>query len=257
LARKRKSSPGGEKRRLSFLDKFKKDIAGIGTAGVKRPARPELPQQGPLEPAQRWKSLLWAIDSAQAHGDEGLRGLAVALARLIQADSMSLLLLDGRESMQPCATVEDLLWAQDRAITADGRSVEKLLTAQSGDRTIELASTAVIANIWQPSRLIKVLDWIGEQGTRGAWKQDRNHHAVVWHPWPLVWVTGGNHSTTAATLKGGGKLVCDASRDASPLLRAVTTDGIVWRNEEKQEIGKVRSLPMAGIIEIGRRLIGL
>jgi hypothetical protein len=73
----------------------------------------------------------------------------------------------------------------------------------------------------------------------------------------LLWIDNGNHSATAAMLKDGGAIRCEASFDATPLLRVVSTNGRLWFGENQRVLGLVRSLPMADIVEVGRRLVRL
>ncbi len=220
-----------------------------------RVPHPTLPQKGPLTKAQQWRSLLWMIDTAQAHGDEALRGLTIALARMIQAEAFAVLFLDARPHRSPDGSQDDLLWDKNLPITQNGRSLASLLVNRRKREYFELCASAVIANFWEPWRLVRAFQNLGPTCAWGAWCQSLNHHAVVWHPWPLIWIDNGNHSTTAAILKGGGKIQCEASFDAEPLLRVVTTNGRHWFGENGRKLSPVYSLPMAGILEIGRRLI--
>lgn len=218
---------------------------------------PRLPARGSLTRTQQWRSLLWMIDTAQAHGTNALRGLTIALARMIQADAFRALFFDARPHRSPDGSIDDLLWDRDRPVTRSGSRLEDLLTRRRIRDRIELEATATIAGIWEPWRLARALEHLGSSGSWGSWRQDSNHHAVCWHPWPLVWIDNGNHSATTATLKGGGTLTCEQSFDATPLLRAVTTNGRQWFGEDRRVLGSVNSLPMAGVIEVGRRLIAV
>lgn len=218
---------------------------------------PKLPARGLLRKTQQWRSLRWMVDTAQAHGVDALRGLSIALARMIQADAFGVLFLYARPHRSPNGSVDDLLWDRNQPITETGQRLADLLTPRTSRDRLELDATAAITNIWERWRLARALQHLGPFCTWGAWRQDENHHAVVWYPWPLVWIDNGNHSTTAAILKGGGAIRCEASFDATPLLRIVTTDGRRWFGENRRVLGRVRSLPMAGIVEIGRRLVQL
>lgn len=216
---------------------------------------PRLPEKGPLTKAQQWRSLLWIIDTAQAHGDHALRGLTIALARMVQAEAFSILLLDARPHRSPDGSVNDLLWDTNLPVTQSGQKMGDLLKRRRKRDSFDLGKSAVITNVWEPWRLARALQNLGPSCAWGPWRQDENHHAVAWYPWPIVWVDNGNHSATTATLKGGGMIRCEACVDATPLLRVVTTNGRQWFGENRRVLGKVGSLPMAGIFEIGRRLI--
>jgi hypothetical protein len=219
-----------------------------------RVERPVLPKYRRLTVLEQWTSLRWIIDTAETHGTHALRGLTVALSRMIQAQAFETLLMDARPFREPLGNVEQLLWDESQPVAKDGRRLADLMSRRRVRDRINLTATAVIAKIWEPWRLARALQNLGPGLGWGPWRQDNNHHAVAWHPWPLVWVYNGNHSVATATLRGGGELKCEASFDASPLLRLVTTDGESWFGEDRRVLGPVRSLPMAGIVEIGRRL---
>lgn len=228
-----------------------------GKAVKNRVPPPELRRQGKLSQKDQWRSLLWMIDTAQVHGPNALRTLSVALARIIQVDAFKSLFFDARPHHSSDGSVDDLLWGEETAITKDGRRLGDLLIRRRGRDEINLGRAVVIAKIWEPWRLARAFQCLGRGSTWGPWKQNHNHRAFSWHPWPLVWVYNGNHSSTAANLKGGGILRCEASYDAAPLLALVRTDGVRWFGENGMVLGSVHSLPMAGIMEIGRRLLDL
>lgn len=215
---------------------------------------PDLPKKGRLRREHRWQSLLWMINTAESHGRSGLIGLTVALTRMIQADAFATLFYDARPHRSPLGRIDSLLWGRDKLVVENSRR-DDLLTSLSDARTFELSTTAVIAAFWEPWRLARAMQNVGRDDAWGSWQQDSNHYAVAWDPWPLVWISNGNHSATAALLKGGGAITCEEHLDASPLLRVVRTDGHRWYGEFDRDLGPVRSLPMAGIIEIGRRLV--
>ena len=227
---------------------------GTGRDPPKRVERPSFPKRRGFTVSDQWISLRWMIDTAELQGTHALRGLTLALARMIQADAFKTLFLDARPYREPLGDIDELLWDQTKPVTRDGKCLAHVMTRRRLRDQIDLATTAVIAKIWEPWRVAKSLQNLGSDRAWGAWRQDQNHHAFSWHPWPLVWVYNGNHSVTAATLRGGGTLKCEASFDVSPLLQIVTTDGQSWFGEDRIVLGPVRSLPMAGIMEIGRRL---
>lgn len=168
------------------------------------------------------------------------------------------LVFDTREGISARTTVDDLLWDRSLAITHKGERIEDLLAATSNSQRFDLGTVALITRAWAPWRMARALQNLGPGCRWAKWKQDRlNHVAAVWHPWPLLWVSNGNHSATAAALKGGGRIKCEEAFDATPLLRVVTTNGRQWFGQGGQVLGRVRSMPMAGIFEIGRRLIRL
>lgn len=249
------ASAGGDGKSKSFVA-LPKTHRRSRVADTRVP-EPKLPARGALTRARQWRSMLWMIDTAQAHGIRALRGLTVALARMIQAQAFNVLFLDARPHRSPDGCVDDLLWDRNQPITDAGERLTDLLMLRKRGGRLELQTTAAIANVWERWRLARALQCLGPGCAWGAWRQDKNHHAVVWHPWPLLWIDNGNHSATAAMLKGGGMIRCEASFDATPLLRVVSTDGRRWFGENRRMLGRVHCLPMGGIVEIGRRLVQL
>lgn len=227
----------------------------------KRPSRiPDLklPSSRRLTSAERWASLLWSVDTAQSHGKHALRGLAVALCRIVHGRALEKLLFDARPAVKPLHQPSDLLWNDDVPLNASGDCMSDLLIRNARSPAVDLNDTPVFPCPWERWRLSRALNHLGEGRRWGAWRQERNHYGVAWRPWPLLWVQNGHHSTTAALVRGGGRFKPTETYDASALLRAVHTDGVNWyRADTDDPLGLVRSLPMAGIFVIGQRLIGL
>lgn len=216
---------------------------------------PKLPN-GKLSVQDQWVSLIWNIDTAEAHGKRALNGLTLALTRIIQADILGSLLLDVRVPKLPLYTLDDLLWESKLPVRADGSTMSDLLRRRKRISSQELMHTAVIPKPWEPWRLSRSLENLGPGGSWKEWRQTDNFYAVGWTPWPLVWVSNGNHSTMAAMLTHGGQFKVSECLDAKELLFSVYCDGKNWlRADDDKVIAPVNSLPMAGIFEIGRRLV--
>ena len=95
-------------------------------------------------------------------------------------------------------TIDDLLWDRRRPITRTGQCLQDLLKPRRVRDRVDLGAAAVISNIWEPWRLARAFQHLRLSGTWDVWKQETNHHAIAWHPWPLIWIDNGNHSATAA-----------------------------------------------------------
>lgn len=217
---------------------------------------PSLPSTGLLTANQQWVSMLWSVDSAQAHGKHALRGLAISLSQVIRAQALEALLMDAREFRRPPWDAEDLLWDESLPLNPAGDTRVSLMTKAARNLSVELNDAIVFPGPWERWRLFNALQNMGAKRKWGAWRQDTNHFGIAWKPWPVVWVSNGNHSTMAALVRGGGRFKCHATYDFTPVLRAVRTDGVNWfRLDTGAVLGPVRSLPMAGIFEIGRRLL--
>lgn len=225
---------------------------------VKHIARPALPIRGNLTQADKWESLMWMVDTASAHGPKALTGLVLALSRIIQAKVFEDYFINARPNGSANTEVNDLLWDHELKCLPDGRCISQILAPSKRKVSVNIQDSAVFPNVWEPWRLARAMENIGPKSTCGKWRQDHNHHAFAWLPWPLIWVYNGNHSVTAGMLRGGGKLRCDITYDASPLLKCVRTDGLKWfPMEGTKAFAKVQSLPMAAIFVIGQRLIEL
>jgi hypothetical protein len=226
---------------------------------LERVPYPNLPKGARNAAARQWRSLLWSIDSAEQQGQHALRGLTVALARIIIGRGLEGLILNAQEFHKPPLDIPDLLWPEDLPLNAAGQSMRQLATKLPRTLSVELNETAVFPSPWERWRFHGALQKLGPGREWGPWKQDpRNHLSVAWRPWPVVWVHNGNHSTMAALVRGGGRLKCKEAFDFTPVLEAVRTDGIMWtRADNGSELGPVRSVPMAGIFLIGQRLAGI
>jgi hypothetical protein len=226
-----------------------------GTRQPQRVPYPEFPKRQRLNATQRWQSLLWSIDTAEEHGKHALRGLTVALSRIILGQALDTLLLDAREFHKPALDPAALLWDEDLPLTASGQTMRDLTTRLPRSLSVDLNDAAVFPSPWERWRLHGALHNLGTGRAWGSWRQDRNDFGIAWKPWPLVWVSNGNHSTMAAVVRGGGRFKCHEALDFTPVLSAVRTDGISWyRVDNGEELGPVRSMPMAGIFEVGQRL---
>ncbi|NDY93378.1 DUF6710 family protein [Ideonella livida] len=217
---------------------------------------PKLPMRRRLTKSQKWESLLWSIDSAQAHGTHALRGLAIALSQIISARALEDLVMDARQFHKSAGSASALLWDEALPVNAAGETRKSLTTKAARSLSVDLNDAIVFPAPWERWRLFKSLQNIGEKRAWGTWRQDSNHVGIAWKPWPIVWVYKGNHSTMAGLVRGGGRFKCQAAYDFSPVLKAVRTDGLNWFREDTGAVlGPVQSMPMAGIFEIGRRLL--
>lgn len=70
------------------------------SSSASRPERvpyPRLPSGAKDPVARKWKSLLWSIECAEQHGQDGLRGLAIALSKMVIAEGLEQLVFEARE----------------------------------------------------------------------------------------------------------------------------------------------------------------
>jgi hypothetical protein len=245
--------------RNSLPNRLEATLARLSKLPAKKMPRyvpyPNLPNSRNLTLDQKWESMLWSIDAAQAHGKHALRGLAIALSHVIRAKVLESLLLDAREHRkQPCNS-DELLWDEALPLNAAGETRESLLETSRRAVSVHLNDAIVLPEPWERLRLMNAFQNLGEKRGWGAWRQDQNHVGIAWKPWPIVWVVNGNHSTMTALVRGGGKFKCEETYDFKPVFDAVATDGKNWlRRDTGAVLAPVESMPMAGIFEIGRRL---
>lgn len=217
---------------------------------------PKIRKKKKLNTNDKWRSLLWSIDTAEAHGSQAVAGLTQALVRIVQAEILQGLLFDAREHRTAPDNPESLLWDLSTPIREDGSTMRDLLTHEPGEISLDLAHSAIIPQPWERWRLARSFQNLGPNGINGVWRQTDNTHAVVWQPWPIAWVDNGNHSAMAALVTHGGTLKVSESLNAKDLLLAVYSNGENWiRVDNGEIIEPVRSLAMAGLFEIGRRLV--
>lgn len=232
---------------------LKKILEESGISNDKPPAHvplPALPKSGKLSQDDQWLSILWIIDTAELHGKEALRGLALAFGKIIQGDALKKLLTDARWESRVLNS-EALLWDEPINIAGEKNMLDLLAPTQSL-RDVTFSESIVLASPWERWRLCRALETIANK----VWKQDDNHQVELWLPWPILWVTNGNHSVTAGMIYGKGQLKDINCYDATPLLSSVITDGNHWfRATDNTVVGPVCSIEMAAIFEIGRRLI--
>lgn len=239
-----------------LMDRLSKNLPEIPKQAEHIPA-PKIRKKKKLNTNDKWRSLLWSIDTAEAHGSNAVAGLTQALARIVQAEILQGLVFDARPHRTAPDCPESLLWDPSTPVREDGATMKALLRHESGEVSLNLAHSAIIPQPWERWRLARALQNLGPTGKHGKWRQTDNTHAVVWQPWPIAWIDNGNHSAMAAILTHGGTLEVSESLNAKDLLLAVYSDGKNWiRADNGEIIEPVRSLAMAGIFEIGRRLVG-
>ena len=242
---------------VSVAERADRRAGATATHEPERVAYPELPIKGRLRPAQRWQSLLWSIDSAAQHGQDALRGLTIALSRVIQGEALDTLLFDARPHRTHSFDPTSPLWDRKLPLNAAGETLDDLKVPVKKAIKVKLEDAAVFPHPWERWRLHSALANMGKGRPWKAFRQSHNHLGIGWHPWPIVMIWNGNHSTLAGQLRGGGKLTCEETYDFSPVLRAVRTDGAQWyRVDDGSTLGPVESMAMAGIFVIGQRLIG-
>lgn len=244
---------------ISALARLAIEAAGLKeTPPPNRIPVPKVRQEGRLTKAERWECLLWAVDTAHENGPDSLRGLTIALSRVVQGQALDALLFDSRWHKKSPVDPDQPLWKPSLPLNAAGETMSDLMVMVTEPIRVELADSAVFPYPWERWRMHRALGRIGQGRADGPWKQSNNHFGIGWAPWPIVLLPQGNHSTLAGQLRGGGILTCEESYDLTPVLRAVRTDGRYWyRVDNATKLGAVKVEAMAGIFVVGQRLAGI
>lgn len=184
------------------------------------------------------------------HDSIALQGLISLLARQVQSRAL-MNWVGCRFDCEP----DDLLFPLDTPISPDGRTWHDLVTEVEPDATLSLSFDSLLPWPWSPERLGQALSELSPNGSWGTWKQDLNHQVILWLPWQIGWVLGGNHSIAAGMAYGCGVIKPEACWDISQIYEFVKTDGLhYFRIHDGRIISPVVDLEMAAIFKIGRLL---
>ncbi|MFM0549657.1 hypothetical protein P0D69_01635 [Paraburkholderia sediminicola] len=143
----------------------------------------------------------------------------------------------------------------DRRIQSIVYGIGKHLPAE--DFMVRLATDVVLPWPWNRQRISSALAFIGKGKRAGEWKQDfGNHQLILWLPWGITFVGGGNHSLAVGIVAGEGELIPGEVHDMSDLLSLVHCDGQHFRETAtNQIIATVRDQRVAAVFEIGRLML--
>lgn len=111
----------------------------LGATSAEEPQRvpyPDLPTKGRLRSAERWQSLLWSIDSAAQHGPDALRGLTIALSRVMQGECLDTLIFDAREHRSPDFDPKAPLWDPKLPLNSAGQKLDDLMLRKKKATTV-------------------------------------------------------------------------------------------------------------------------
>lgn len=243
-----------------LLDRLKKSGVTVKEPKVNYSEKPALPK-GKLNKRQQWQAICWNIDTMEtSYGKSGLKELALGYLRILQGTIIASLLMDTRPEGKGFYSYQDLLWGSSVEIGQNGLTLATALQDIPSETTISLTYDLVIPQPWENNRILRSLASLGDNKSWGKWEQTDNLHAEIWHPWPIAWVSNGNHSTLAALITHGGNFKANVGyeKDASGILKSVKTDGLKWeRVDNGKTVGSVNFIEMAAIFEIGRRLLDI
>lgn len=217
-------------------------------------------------PEARFKQLLDTAEQIAEINPQGLSDFIRAVLRPLQSDHLLGVAEFGRFHGG------NLHWGgffgaavSSRMYTPNGlhfRGIE----LDSHDYPLSLARDPVLPWPWNHDRYVSAIATIGitkrlahQSGLRRwqeAWRQDSNHGVMLWLPWSIGFVTGGNHSIATGILAGEGHIIPDNVYDMSFLLDEIRCDGHFYRSVQTDEpLSPMQDPRIGAVFEIGRLLL--
>ncbi|WP_176052979.1 DUF6710 family protein [Paraburkholderia caribensis] len=179
-----------------------------------------------------------------------LHDLVNLLLRPYQAEAL-VGVVENAAHQAPPSIVSSSFFFDDRRITPLSYGIGIKLAPDSF--TVNLAKDTILPWPWNRQRIASALAYIGRGKSMGKWRQDPNHQVMLWLPWGISFVGGGNHSIAAGIIAGEGEVTPGEVRDMSALLDLVECDGRYYREtSSRKTIAAVEDERLAAVFEIGR-----
>ena len=140
------------------------------------------------------------INLARRLPQPAIHDLLRALILPIQADYLLAVGTEGQDARPDMNEREfffsKIIWAMDYTHM-------KSLRLAAEDFPLALATAKILPWPWSESRYRSALADIGS-AKGNPWVQDINHSVILWLPWRIGFVRGGNHSIASGILAGEG-----------------------------------------------------
>ncbi|WP_144030062.1 DUF6710 family protein [Burkholderia sp. AU16741] len=232
------------------------DPQTIGMSFLERWRFKILRQLRPRKRIKRKTSFENIIDMAHFVADKNpgaLYDLVKLILRPIQAEAM-LGVVENAEHEAPADIEGPTFFFTDNNFRTDELYERELSNEQF---RIRLSTDVVLPWPWNRQRIANTLSSIGTGKAAGPWEQDfKNHCVLLWLPWGIAFVAGGNHSLTAGIVSGEGELVPEAVYDMSAMLDRVHCDGRHYHEVATgRKIAPVSNPRIAAVFEIGRLMM--
>jgi len=122
---------------------------------------------------------------------------------------------------------------------------------------LNLASDPILPTPWRRDGFVNALATIGIGKKCGAWIQEPNHVFLLWLPWGIGFVGGGNHSISSGILSGKNiPIIINEVYDFSPVLDLVKCDGATYSDKlTGVMLAEVTDQRRAAVFEIGRLML--
>ncbi|MGF6369677.1 hypothetical protein OKW40_002427 [Paraburkholderia sp. RAU6.4a] len=179
-----------------------------------------------------------------------LHDLINLLLRPYQAEAL-VGVVENASHQAPPSIVSSSFFFDDRRITPLSYGIGVKLEPDAF--RVNLAKDTILPWPWNRQRIASALAHIGPGKSMGEWRQDPNHQVILWLPWGISFVGGGNHSITAGIIAGDGEITPGEVRDMSALLDLFECDGRYYRETtSRKTIAAVGDERIAAVFEIGR-----
>ncbi|WMY08081.1 DUF6710 family protein [Paraburkholderia phenoliruptrix] len=179
-----------------------------------------------------------------------LHDLVNLLLRPYQAEAL-VGVVENAAHQAPPSIVSSSFFFDDRRITPLSYGIGVKLAPDAF--RVNLAKDTILPWPWNRQRIASALAHIGRGKSMGKWRQDPNHQVMLWLPWGISFVGGGNHSIAAGIIAGDGEVTPGEVRDMSALLDLVECDGRYYREtSSRKTIATVDDERIAAVFEIGR-----
>ncbi len=179
-----------------------------------------------------------------------LHDLVNLLLRPCQAEAL-VGVVENAAHQAPPNIVSSSFFFDDRRVTPLSYGIG--VTLEPDAFRVNLAKDTILPWPWNRQRIASALAHIGPGKSLGKWRQDLNHQVMLWLPWGISFVGGGNHSITAGIVAGDGEITPGEVRDMSELLDLVECDGRYYREtSSRKTIAAVEDERIAAVFEIGR-----
>ncbi|ENZ0350378.1 MULTISPECIES: DUF6710 family protein [Enterobacterales] len=192
------------------------------------------------------------IAVGQSIGGRSIPLLINAIGRNIQSDLLIAVAEEGTDARSDDFVNPYKFFFSDIFDVLDYDALQSCLTHETS-YVADLSTSLILPCPWNYNRYVSALSSIGFHAGN-PWEQDEmNYRVMIWLPWNIAFVFGGNHSITAGVLANEGMIIPDTVYDMSPLFSQVKTDGKFWyRNGTVFD--KVTCHRRAALFELGRML---
>lgn len=199
---------------------------------------------------QQFDNIMKMANDVAERNPSALHDLVNMLLRPRQAEAL-VGVVENAEHQAPATIVSWSFFFDDRRVTPLSYDIGVHIGPEAFE--VNLAKDAIFPCPWHRQRIAGTLTSIGGRKALGQWTQDGNHQVVLWLPWGIAFVGGGNHSIAAGVVGGEGVVIPGEVLDMSEMLRVVSCDGRNYREVASQKIiAAVADERLAAVFEIGR-----